>query len=94
MVKNAKKWVKMKHDFWNFLKMKRIQNEDVKYKPTSGQNIILGWKSHMGPIQTLKATVRLFKTEKHVKMAKNSNFCLLLSLSMGRLYQICVQLVL
>ena len=33
-------------------KMKRIQNEDVKYEPTSGQNIILGWKSHMGPIQT------------------------------------------
>ena len=94
MVKNAKKWVKMKHDFWKKIKMKRIQNEDVKYEPTSGQNIILGWKSHMGPIQTLKATVRLFKTEKHVKMAKNSNFCLLLSLSMGRLYQICVQLVL
>ena len=22
--------------------MKRIQNEDVKYEPTSGQNIILG----------------------------------------------------
>ena len=52
MVKNAKKWVKMKHDFWKKIKMKRIQNEDVKYEPISGQNIILDLKSHMGPIQT------------------------------------------
>ena len=71
-------------------KMKRIQNEDLKYEPTIGQNIILGCKSHMGAILTYIATVRLFKTEKQVKMAKNSTFCLLLSHSMGRMYQICV----
>ena len=59
--------------------MKRIQNEDLKYEPTSGQNIILGCKSHMGAILTYMATVRLFKTEKQVKMAKISTFCLLLS---------------
>ena len=70
--------------------MKRIQNEDLKYEPTSGQNIILGSKSHMGAILTYMATVRLFKTEKQVKMAKNSTFFLLLSHSMGKMYQICV----
>ena len=41
-------------------KMKRIQNEDLKYEPTSGQNIIPGCKSHMGAILTYMATVRLF----------------------------------
>ena len=61
--------------------MKRIQNEDLKYEPTSGQNIILGCKSHMGAILTYMATVRLFKTEKQVKMAKNSTFCLLQGVS-------------
>ena len=70
--------------------MKRIQNEDLKYEPTSGQNIILGCKSHMEAILTYMATVRLFKTEKQVKMAKNSTFFLLLSHSMGKMYQICV----
>jgi len=69
--------------------MKRIQNEDLKYEPTSGQNIILGSKSHMGAILTYMATVRLFKTEKQVKMAKNSTFGLLLSHSKGRMYLIC-----
>ena len=71
-------------------KMKRIQNEDLKYEPTIGQNIILGCKSHMGAILTYIATVRLFKTKKQVKMAKNSTFCILLPHSMSRMYQICV----
>jgi len=55
-------------------KMKRIQNEDLKYEPTSSQNIILGCKSHMGAILTYIVTVRLFKTEKQVKMAKTALF--------------------
>ena len=71
-------------------KMKRIQNEDLKYEPTIGQNIMLGCKSHMGAILTYIATVRLFKTEKQVKMAKNSTYCLLSSHSMSRMYQIFV----
>ena len=70
--------------------MKRIQIEDLKYEPTSGQNIFLGCMSHMGAILMYMATVRLFKTEKQVKMAKNSTFFLLLSHSMGKMYQICV----
>ena len=50
MVKNAKKWVKMKHDFWKKIKMKRIFNEDSIFVPIGSQDTYQDRGPDMGSI--------------------------------------------